>query len=286
MGRPRYVHSVLSTLEQAVAQHRTGRRWMLAGLLVGGLAGGIAGLPASWVAGRLAQASDGRLLLAEARGTVWNGDAVLVLTGGGGSRDAAALPGRLHWTLRPDWRGLRLALRQDCCTPGELPLRLSPGWGGASLAIETHGAAPTALGTWPMAALGGLGAPFNTLGLDGQLGLAAQDFRLQWVQGRLRIEGRLLAELRETRARAALLPALGNYQLTLQGAPGGGDTALLQVRTLGDAPLRVEAEGQWSGGRLRLRGLASPAAGQESALANLLSLIGRRQGSSALISIG
>jgi len=60
----------------------------------------------------LARARELGARLADARGTVWSGSAVAVLTGGAGSRDATALPGRLGWTLRPHGLGLELKLRQ------------------------------------------------------------------------------------------------------------------------------------------------------------------------------
>ena len=75
-------------------------------------------LPAAWLAGAVAPATDQRLLLADARGTLWSGSAVAVLTGGPDSRDASALPGRLEWTLAP--RGLGLELTR---TPRLLPER-------------------------------------------------------------------------------------------------------------------------------------------------------------------
>ena len=88
-------------------------RWALGGALAGALLALAAFPPAAWLAGQLADATARRLLLADARGTVWNGHAVLVLTGGVDSRDAAALPGRLHWRLT--WHGGAPALRHRGC---------------------------------------------------------------------------------------------------------------------------------------------------------------------------
>ena len=71
-------------------------RWVASGVLLGSLAAGLGFAPASWLASALSAASGQRLLLADARGTVWQGSAVMVLTGGEGSHDASALPGRLR----------------------------------------------------------------------------------------------------------------------------------------------------------------------------------------------
>ena len=114
---------------------RAGRRWGLWGAALGTGLGLATQAPAQWLADSLQHASGGRLLLAEARGSLWNGSAVLVLTGGTGSRDASALPGRLEWTLRPGLSGLQLSAQQACCLPQPLRLHLTPGWSGYTLRV-------------------------------------------------------------------------------------------------------------------------------------------------------
>ena len=281
------------------AQH-AGRRWAVWGVLLGTLLAGVANAPAQWLADALHQASAQRLLLADARGSLWTGSAVLVLTGGDGSRDASALPGRLHWRLRPDWRGLALAAQQDCCINGNLNLHWQPGWGGYTLALAGAGclrprpsgqqvepdcAESALIGHWPAAWLAGLGTPWNTLQLGGRLHLASPGLRLQSVQGRLSLHGALALELQGVSSRLSPLPVLGSYRLGLQGQPAGGESATLQLDTL-DGALRLSGSGQWTGGRLRFRGQAQAAEGQAAALANLLNIIGRRQGALSVISIG
>ena len=90
-----------STLaEQAWVEARGAAvRWAIVGAIVGVLVGLIAFAPASWLASAIASASGHRLVLADARGTIWSGSAVTVLAGGPDSRDATYLPGRLEWTL-------------------------------------------------------------------------------------------------------------------------------------------------------------------------------------------
>ena len=276
-------------------------RWCRSGAIVGGLCGALLGLvlwaPASWVAHRIADASGARVLLAEADGTVWNGSAALVLTGGPGSSDAAALPGRLQWTLRPAWTGLVLRLRQSCCLSGELALRLTPGfsgitaqWQGSLDAVATavSTSVSPSIGQWPLAVLVGLGTPWNTLQLDGTLRLASSGAQLEWAQGRATLQGALQLELEQVRSRMSSLPALGSYRLSLRGhdpAQPQLDGNPLLLDTLNGA-LRLTGSGQWTGARLRFRGEASAAPGHEAALSNLLNIIGRRQGALSIISIG
>ena len=55
--------------------------------------------PASWLAWGVTKASQEQVQWRDVRGTVWSGSAQLVLSGGKGTLDAQALPGRLQWTL-------------------------------------------------------------------------------------------------------------------------------------------------------------------------------------------
>lgn len=292
-------------------QQRAGRRWAAWGLALGALLGVATQAPAQWLADALQQATGRRLLLAQAEGSVWRGSAVPVLTGGPGSRDAAALPGRLHWQLRPDWRGLRLVATQACCLTGELQAVLSPRWGGWALTLDTRtdtrmdtrtGAVAPArpLGRWPASWLSGLGTPWNTLQLGGMLQLSSPGFSLQSAQGRLQVAGALVLELRDTASRLSPLPVLGSYRLLFDGGPAataasgeapptGGTIAQLRLDTLDGAvpsALRLSGSGQWSGARLRFQGQAEAAPGQDGPLSNLLNIIGRRQGALSVISIG
>jgi len=267
---------------------RAGRRWAGWGAVLGLGIGLATQAPAQWLADGLHSATGGHLLLAEARGSLWNGSAVLVLTGGSGSRDASALPDRLQWQLRPGWGVLRLRADQACCLPGGLQLTLQPGWSGFAVVLDDPGrpaGAPRTLGQWPASWLAGLGTPWNTLQLGGQLQLASTGMRLQQVAGQLRLTGDLLLQLRGASSRLSVLPSLGSYQLLLQGN-GSGDTPTQLRLSSQDGPLRLNGEGQWTGARLRFRGTAQATDGQDDALANLLNIIGRRQGALSVISIG
>ena len=288
-------------------QLRAGRRWAAWGALLGLSLGLLTQLPAQWLADGLSRASGGRMLLAEARGSLWNGSAALVLAGGAGSRDAAVLPGRLQWRLRPGWQGLRLVAEHACCLARPLQLRLQPAWNGYSLQLgDGPPAAGTAaepaavIGRWPASWLVGLGTPWNTLQLGGQLQLSSAGLRLQSVAGELRFEGALSLLLQDASSSLSTLPALGSYLLQVQGlqglpglpgaegaqgAAGGGDTASLQLSTQQGA-LQLQGSGQWTGRGLRFRGAAQAAQGHDSALSNLLNIIGQRQGALSLLSIG
>jgi general secretion pathway protein N len=265
------------------------RLWGLAGALVGGLVALVAWAPAAWLASAVADASGQRLLLADARGTVWRGSAVPVLTGGVGSRDASALPGRLHWSLGLQGTALALRAQHDCCINGELLLRITPGWG--RLRIELP-ATSGAVGQWPASWLVGLGTPWNTLQPSGSLQLFSSGLMAESVQGRWRFGGRAELALNAMGSRLSTLDVLGSYRLVLSGAPltaanatAGDSGATLQLATTSGA-LLLDGSGQWVASKLRFNGQASAAPGSEAILNNLLNIIGRRQGARSVISIG
>lgn len=273
------------------------RRWALWGAVLGTALAAIAYAPATWLANMVHRASGQRLLLAEAQGSVWSGSAVAVLQGGPDSRDAAALPGRLHWRLRPRWYGAELVLRQACCLRDELRVGLRPGWQGLAVSVP---AKPEGIGQWPAQWLGGLGTPWNTLQLGGTLRLSTPGFALTSDRQRLHFAGALDIELLGATSRISPIEPLGSYRLGLRGAaaeptPGqagqpaaaatADDGARIQLDTL-DGALRLTGSGRWAASGLRLRGEARAEPGQEAGLANLLNIIGRRQGALSVISIG
>lgn len=256
------------------------RRWGAGGAALGTAAALLAFAPASWLAQAVQSYSGEHLILGDARGTVWSGSAVPVLTGGAGSRDAAALPGRLGWRLGWSDGAFELRLRQACCLRDEQRVRLAPGIGRLRIELPPAGGA---FGQWPAAWLAGLGTPFNTLRLDGDLRLSTPGLVVQSAQGRWRVDGQLQLDLAGIASRLATLPVLGSYRLLLQGEADRG--ARLRLSTL-DGALRLQGEGTWAGTGLRFRGDAQAAPGAERGLDNLLNIIGRRQGAQSLIAIG
>ncbi|WP_315124492.1 type II secretion system protein N [Comamonas antarctica] len=249
--------------------------WALAGALSGALLTLVLALPAHWLAAGIERATAGQLQLRDARGTVWTGSARLVLSGGAGSRDPLALPSRVQWQLRPDWRGVRLQLTADCCTPQPLQARILLHWQGVEARIQDQQS------EWPAGLLTGLGTPWNTAQIQGQLLLRTQGLRLEWIAGRARSEGQLQLDALGVSSRLSTLRPMGSYRLVF----AGGDTPQLTLSTL-EGHLQLSGSGQWVGQRLRFRGEASASPEREAALANFLNIIGRRSGARSIISLG
>ena len=251
--------------------------------LLGGCAGALLALlwsaPAQWLAAGVRWASQDRVQLRDARGTVWSGSAALTLTGGPGSHDARSLPSRLQWELSWRWPGLMLELSSSCCTSAPLQWRVSPGWRRFELTVQDQQS------VWPMAILTGLGAPWNTLQAEGRLQWQSSGLRLDWRAGQLHWHGQSDVQVQDLASRLSTLRPMGSYRLTWLGTAPGTTTPSLTLTTQA-GPLRLSGQGQWLAQRLRFTGEAMADPGHEEALSNLLNIIGRRDGARSLLSLG
>ncbi len=231
-------------------------------------------VPAAWVAQRVGTASAGRVQLAHASGLWHHGSAILVLSSGSGGADAA------HWTQRLQWEvthvrwpaqwTLRLNL-PDVGTP--LPVTLA--WGFSGWRLEM----PAWRGVIPLAALAGLGAPFNTLGLEGDAQVALSPLQLAPAVDTKPATPNVEINIAHLRSALAQGVVLGDYQVLGKIGSRGGT---YELRTLQGA-LQAAGNGLCEAkSRLscHFHGTAR-AARQDDALignlGNLLGLLGKQQ---------
>lgn len=294
-----------------LARQRGAAGWVVLAALAGAAMATVLFAPAKWLVEPLARVSNGRLVLVNTHGTLWQGHGGLVFTGGEGSHDRTALPGSVSWQLRPAWSrtavangatgeptaggstgpqqtsgpGLGLSVHMACCMQSPLTIWWSPGWTEHTAYLAPHQS------TWPAALLSGLGTPWNTLQLQAGLTLATSGLDLQFRNNRLRGQGAVTLDVLDASSRLSTVKPMGSYRLTWQWPPTvPGDNAMagepsLALQTLQGA-LQLSGNGQWVAGRLRFEGSAEAAPGREEALTNLMNLLGRRQGSRTLIKIG
>lgn len=232
--------------------------------------------PARWLAAVIHQASAQRVSLTEARGSIWSGSSQMTLTGGVGSGAGVALPGQVHWRIRPVWAGLHIAIHADCCMQQALQLQV-----GTSGLGRVHLTLVDSQSQWPAGLLSGLGTPWNTIQLQGQLEARTQGLELDWAQGQLSLSGQLQLDALGVTSRLSTLSPMGSYRIQLQG----GQTPVLQLSTL-DGSLQLSGRGEWLGQRLRFNGEASAAPERVEALTNLLNIVGRRDGARSIITVG
>lgn len=263
--------------QQAVVRRiASTRRWALAGLLLGSLVAVVAWAPARWLASAMQDISQSQVRLEQPSGTVWNGTAMLTLLGGNGSVHSVALPGYVSWRIRPAWIGLSIDLSASCCTPEPLNIAArATGFSGVHVDLSDHQS------SWPTNLLVGLGTPWNTLELQGQLAISTQKLALDIASNQIALAGQMQMDAMQVSSRLSTLKPMGSYRVTVQG----GSTPTVQLQTL-DGSLQLSGSGQWVGSRLRFDGIATAQADRIEALSNLLNIIGRRNGAVSLIKVG
>lgn len=252
-----------------------GSVWATGWALLGAFIALVMLAPAVWLAQVVHIATEGRLQLREAHGTIWQGSARLLLTGGPGSNDQAYLPGSVRWAIRPGLSTFQLVLYADCCNPEGLSITLVPGIAQLQVNVSDQ---PSRL---PAALLSALGTPWNTIGLDGSISVQTKGVQILWSQGRMSFQGSALIAVQQASSRLTTVRPLGNYLISIQG----GTTPVLDLSTT-DGALLLSGKGHWTGAKFRFSGQASASPEAQASLNSLLNIIGRRNGALSLISLG
>ena len=190
----------------------------------------VATAPATLLDAGLQRASDGRLRLAEARGSLWSGTGQLEI------RDARGRSGvarRIAWRVRPGLLPLARIGYEVELDPAPRPFALTISWSRIEIANAEI--------SLPAAALG-LGLPkLAPLELTGDMQLRIASLSI----GRDATRGS--ATLRWNAAGSALSPVspLGDYELRLEGE---GAVVRITLLTL-NGPLQLDGQGAWASGR-------------------------------------
>jgi len=255
------------------------RAWIVA--ILGGLLAtfvtATALAPAQWADHAVQRLSRGHVELAEATGTIWNGSATLVLaSGGSGDRERVSLPDPLSWHLSP-WSLLfgtvELTLRHPSAL--DAPLRLNA-------YVDGRLQLGSATLTLPAAILAGLGAPWNTVRPGGLISLHTDG--VEFARGQCR--GSLTADWEHASSALTPVSPIGHYRLQTSGQYPG---TRLQLQTI-SGPLELEGSGTIvDSSHLHFEGIARAQASADPAtrsqLTGLISLLGRREGDAAILSL-
>lgn len=206
------------------------RRYLIAiGLLVYVVAV-LAATPATLIDGALRRASEGRLRLTEARGTLWSGSGQIEVRDSGGRTGIAK---NLVWRLLPEslLRG-RLICEVELDQSGKrFPVTISMS------RIEIANAEINL----PAAVLG-LGVPkLAPLGLTGEVQLRVTSLSIESRE----MQGNATLQWRDAGSVLTSISPLGDYELRLDGE---GATVHAYLRTI-EGPLRLEGKGTWVNGK-------------------------------------
>jgi general secretion pathway protein N len=220
--------------------------------------------PAAWVGDWLS--AQGRLRLVDARGTVWNGSAMLGISDG---RQVLLVPGRVSWKIGIAGIGAG-RVTADVAHPAlatPLAIALAP----RGIGLKAGQA------EFPAALLVALGTPFNTVRPGGSLGVRWTDIELKGGA----LAGSIQIEWRNAQSALSTVAPLGTYRLQVAGE---GAVARVQLDTL-RGPLRLEGSGTVKEGRVSFKGRASSDPEMRSLLIGLIGVLGRRVGDEAIISL-
>jgi general secretion pathway protein N len=233
--------------------------WLVVGVISSGLVL-LARLPAAWIAPQFARATQGHVNLIDPAGSLWHGSATLMLAAGNDASGSTLLPGRIVWRTA-FWplfiARVRMEMRQTEAMPD--PVTVEATLRGANVSAGAI--------VVPASLLAGLGAPFNTLDLDGKVRLAWTPWRMFGADA----FGRMTVSLADMSSRVSLVKPLGTYQVVLQAQ---GASSTLDLSTL-KGPLMLDGHGTFSRTSASFQGTASATPEQRDNLAGLLNLLGR-----------
>jgi general secretion pathway protein N len=280
----------------------------LCGLALGATIALLSQWPAAWVTPWIASATQGHLQLVQTQGSVWHGSGQWLLSAGqGSSQTAVRLPARWSWDVsgvRKGWPwewGLQIHIKtaenEMTSAQDTLVFQWMPWKGEGQGAWRRVTWLSGQLG-WPLRSLAALGAPWNTLQLDGWLQLQCVptcqlqlQLQLEKTGQEWQFSGHLQADILGVSSGLSPLKPLGSYRLTAQPASGQPSLVNLQLDTL-DGVLRLTGQGQvqtpaqTQGIHGYLKGQAQAAQTQwESPLSGVLAVIGQKQASGAAFSL-
>ncbi|WP_144111361.1 type II secretion system protein N [Paraburkholderia sp. BCC1886] len=223
----------------------------------------VALLPAAWITPQFAKHTRGHVNLVDPAGSLWHGSATLMLAAGSDMSAATLLPGRIEWRTAfwPLFTGrVRMTMLHSEAMPQPITLDATPR--GATVSAGAI-AVPASL-------LSGLGAPFNTLDLQGDVRLSWSD----WRSFNREAFGQMTVTLNDVSSRVSLVKPLGSYRLLFQAQ---GVTSALDLSTF-KGPLRLNGTGTVSPASMSFHGTASADPQARDNLAGLLNLLGRPSG--------
>jgi general secretion pathway protein N len=238
--------------------------WMFAALFSGLLTVALF-LPANWLALLVERQTQGRVTLGDPQGSFWNGSAFLGGAAGGAGPVTPLFEGRFTWHISRLLMFGRVDVSLENAVALSKPVHLQGGWSQWELSAASLQLPPDRLQ--------GLGAPLNTVGLNGQLNLSWNTLQFVRRAGGMDMLGAMQLNMTDMASRLSPLRPLGSYQLAFDWRGRDADIALTTVR----GPMLLSGKGRLEDGRFRFSGKAEAEAGQEDKLANLLNLLGQRR---------
>lgn len=249
--------------------------WWAGAAIFGALLAFLFFCPAVWLAQLLEKQTAGRLTLGDPQGTLWRGSGFIGGAPGAKAAISPLLPGRFVWRLSPLVLFGRVDMRLENPEALGNPVTIEGSWDQWRVASSSI--------LLPAERLVGLGAPLNTIVPSGQMRLSWDNLDLIRFDQRLDLHGNTRLTLTDMGSVISAVKPLGSYQVDIAWH---GQRAQLGLHTVRGA-LVLKGNGKLEDGHFQFSGRAEAAAGQEQALANLLSILGqqRREGNKNFIAL-
>ena len=221
--------------------------------------------PAAWFGLMLERASQGRLALGDAQGSLWHGSAVIGAAAKADGDVAPLLPGRFEWRLSPIILLGQIDLSLNNPESLQQPLNINGNLWHAQFN-------PSGI-ILPADRLAALGAPLNTVRPTGRMTLSWDALSVSWQNAVLEVNGTMVLHMQDIASSLSPVKPLGSYAMHFNWHETKADIDLLTER----GPLLLTGKGSLKQGRLQFSGQASAEDGQEDKLINLLNLLGQRR---------
>jgi general secretion pathway protein N len=219
--------------------------------------------PAAWLSVYLQSETDGRFVLSDAEGSLWNGSAFIGIAVDNHSVLSSLLPGRFSWHVSPILLLGQIELILENPDALQQPLYLT----GNFHEVQVN---PNDL-ILPAERLAGLGAPLNTVKPSGQMMLSWGVLSATFLDGNVDINGTMKLTLSDISSALSPIKPLGSYLMSFDWR---GHSAEMDLQTI-HGPMLLSGKGSLTHGKLKFSGLAQAQKEQEENLANLLNLLGQ-----------
>lgn len=242
--------------------------------------------PASLIDWGLKQATDGRVRLADASGSIWTGQGRVVVVDiqteadrdqrapsarGPASLAGVVIPGTIRWQIS----ALPLLIGRLQANASHESMAQPVTISGSATRLQVTGGSLQL----PNVNLARLGSPWTTVRPTASLGVTWQPF----VIDRGRFSGQATLELRDVASALTPVRPLGAYRIDIDGT---GVSSKIHMTSI-DGPLRLSGDGTWTArGGLRFTAYAEAEEAERLRLQSLLGLLGRREGTRTMIKIG
>ncbi len=204
-----------------------------------------------------------RYTLADVRGTVWDGSAIVVSKADKNGNQLPFVPGRFVWQLSPKLLLGQVSIKIDNTETLTDPIIIEGNWyqwhiNPSSVRLNAE-------------QLSLFGAPFNTLKLSGDVLMSWQELQVNLQDEKTNIMGLIQIDFKKIASALSPIKPLGEYQLTMEWL---SQQAKIKLNTL-EGPLQLHGDGIFQQGRLQFSGIAYADPGKEKQLSLLLNLLGK-----------